>query len=208
MLIRCSSLPKIMVSSRSKDGGLSETAKSYIKSIAKQDYFGYTTELNNKYVTKGIQCEEQSIELLNDVLFTNYEKNTERKTTELLTGECDIYTPELIIDIKTSWSFDTFPATPSDINIKDYEFQLRGYMYLYNVERAALAYCMVDTPSDLIGYESEELHRVRDTPIQSLVTMLTIERDYQLEQEMLERSAEAIEYYKTYINDIERKQNK
>ena len=117
MLIRCSSLPKIMVSSRSKDGGLSETAKSYIKSIAKQDYFGYTTELNNKYVTKGIQCEEQSIELLNDVLFTNYEKNTERKTTELLTGECDIYTPELIIDIKTSWSFDTFPATPSDITV-------------------------------------------------------------------------------------------
>ena len=208
MLIRCSSLPKIMVSSRSKDGGLSETAKSYIKSIAKQDYFGYTTELNNKYVTKGIQCEEQSIELLNDVLFTNYEKNEVRKTTELLTGECDIYTPELIIDIKTSWSFDTFPATPSDINIKDYEYQLRGYMFLYNVERAALAYCMVNTPSDLIGYESEELHRVRDTPIQSLVTMLTIERDLELEQEMLERSAAAIEYYKTYINDIERKQNK
>jgi hypothetical protein len=208
MLIRCSSLPKILVNSRSKDGGLSETAKSYIKSIAKQDYFGYTTELNNKYVTKGIQCEEQSIELLNDVLFTNYEKNTERKTTELLTGEADIVTPELIIDIKTSWSFDTFPATPSDINIKDYEYQLRGYMYLYNVDRAALAYCMVDTPSDLIGYESEELHRVRDTPIQSLVTMLTIERDYQLEEEMLERSAEAIEYYQQYINQIHEKINR
>ena len=205
MLIRCSSLPKIMVSSRSKDGGLSETAKSYIKSIAKQDYFGYTTELNNKYVTKGIQCEDQSIELLNDVLFTNYEKNTERKTTELLTGECDIYTPELIIDIKTSWSFDTFPATPSDINIKDYEYQLRGYMYLYNVDRAALAYCMVNTPSDLIGYESEELHIVRDTPIQSLVTMLTIERDYQLEEEMLERSVAAIYYYQQYINQIHEK---
>jgi hypothetical protein len=207
MLIRCSSLPKIMTASRTK-GALSETAKSYIKSIAKQDYFGYTAELNNKYVTKGIQCEEQSIELLNDVLFTNYEKNEVRKSTDILTGECDIYTPELIIDIKTSWSFDTFPATPSDINIKDYEYQLRGYMFLYNVDRAALAYCMVNTPSDLIGYESEDLHRVRDTPIQSLVTMLTIERDYQLEQEMLERSALAIEYYKTYINDIERKQNK
>jgi len=205
MLIRCSSLPKIMTASRSKSEALSETAKSYIKSIAKQDYFGYTTELNNKYVTKGIQCEEQSIELLNDVLFTNYQKNTERKTYELLTGECDIYTPELIIDIKTSWSFETFPATPSDINIKDYEYQLRGYMYLYNVERAALAYCMVNTPSDLIGYESEDLHCVRDTPIQSLVTMLTIERDYQLEQEMLERSAVAIEYYQQYINQIHEK---
>ena len=208
MLIRCSSLPKIMTASRSKSEALSETAKSYIKSIAKQDYFGYTTELNNKYVTKGIQCEEQSIELLNDVLFTNYKKNTERKTTELLTGEADIVTPELIIDIKTSWSFDTFPATPSDINIKDYEYQLRGYMYLYDVERAAIAYCMVNTPSDLIGYESEELHRVRDTPIQSLVTMLTIERDLELEKEMLERSEAAIEYYQQYINQIHEKINR
>ncbi len=207
MLIRCSSLPKIMTASRTK-GALSETAKSYIKSIAKQDYFGYDVELNNKYVTKGLQCEEHSIALLNDVLFTNYEKNTERKSTDILTGECDIYTPELIIDIKTSWSFETFPATPSDINIKDYEYQLRGYMFLYNVDRAALAYCMVDTPSDLIGYESEELHRVRDTPIQSLVTMLTIDRDYQLEEEMLERSAVAIEYYQQYINQIHEKINR
>jgi hypothetical protein len=196
-----------MTASRTK-GALSETAKSYIKSIAKQDYFGYDVELNNKYVTKGLQCEEHSIALLNDVLFTNYEKNTERKSTDILTGECDIYTPELIIDIKTSWSFETFPATPSDINIKDYEYQLRGYMFLYNVDRAALAYCMVDTPSDLIGYESEELHRVRDTPIQSLVTMLTIDRDYQLEEEMLERSAVAIEYYQQYINQIHEKINR
>jgi len=207
MLIRCSSLPKIMTASRTK-GALSETAKSYIKSIAKQDYFGYDVELNNKYVTKGLQCEEHSIALLNDVLFTNYAKNTERKSTDILTGEADIYTPELIIDIKTSWSFETFPATPSDINIKDYEYQLRGYMFLYNVDRAALAYCMVDTPSDLIGYESEELHRVRDTPIQSLVTMLTIDRDYQLEEEMLERSAVAIEYYQQYINQIHEKINR
>jgi hypothetical protein len=194
-----------MTASRSKSEALSETAKSYIKSIAKQDYFGYTTELNNKYVTKGIQCEEQSIELLNDVLFTNYEKNEVRKTTELLTGECDIYTPDLIIDIKTSWSFDTFPATPSDINIKDYEYQLRGYMFLYNVDKAALAYCMVNTPSELIGYENEQLHRVGNAPSESLVTMLTIDRDLELEQKMLETCKQAIDYYGEYINNINEK---
>jgi hypothetical protein len=35
--------------------------------------------------------------------------------------------------------------------------------------------------------------------------MLTIERDYQLEKEMLERSAAAIEYYQQYINQIHEK---
>ena len=204
MLIRCSSLPKIMTTSRTK-GGLSETAKSYIKSIAKQDYFGYDVELNNKYVTKGIQCEEHSIALLNDVLFTNYEKNEVRKSTDILTGECDIYTPELIIDIKTSWSFETFPATPDDINIKDYEHQLRGYMYLYNVDKAALAYCMVDTPQELIGYENEQLHRVGNAQSESLVTMLTIERDLELEEKMIETCKQAIEFYNEYINQIHEK---
>ncbi len=201
MLIRCSSLPKIMTASRTK-GALSETAKSYIKSIAKQDYFGYDVELNNKYVTKGIQCEEHSIALLNDVLFTNYEKNEVRKTTDILTGECDIYTPELIIDIKTSWSFETFPATPDDINIKDYEYQLRGYMYLYNVDKAALAYCMVNTPPDLIGFENEQMHVIGDNKIESLVTMVTIERDLELEKNMLNTCRQAIDFYSEYISKI------
>lgn len=204
MLIRCSSLPKIMTTSRTK-GGLSETAKSYIKSIAKQDYFGYDIELNNKYVTKGLQCEEHSIQLLNDVLFTNYEKNEVRKSTDILTGECDIYTPELIIDIKTSWSFETFPATPDDINIKDYEYQLRGYMYLYNVDKAALAYCMVNTPPDLIGFENEQMHVIGDNKIESLVTMVTIDRDLELEEKMLETCKQAIDYYSEYINNINEK---
>jgi len=193
-----------MTASRTK-GALSETAKSYIKSIAKQDYFGYDVELNNKYVTKGIQCEDHSIALLNDVLFTNYEKNEVRKSTDILTGEADIYTPELIIDIKTSWSFETFPATPEDINIKDYEYQLRGYMYLYGVDKAALCYCMVDTPSELIGYENEQLHRVGNAPSESLVTMLTIDRDLELEQKMLETCKQAIDYYSEYINNINEK---
>jgi hypothetical protein len=35
--------------------------------------------------------------------------------------------------------------------------------------------------------------------------MLTIERDLELEQEMLERSAAAIEYYQQYINQIHEK---
>ena len=206
MLIRCSSLPKLMTASRTKVA-LSETAKSYIKSIAKQDYFGYDIELNNKYVTKGIQCEEHSIALLNDVLFTNYQKNEVRKSTDILTGECDIYTPELIIDIKTSWSFETFPATPDDINIKDYEYQLRGYMFLYNVDKAALAYCMVDTPQELIGYENEQLHRVGNAPSESLVTMLTIERDLELEEKMLETCRQSIEFYNEYINQIHEKKH-
>ena len=50
-----SSIGKIMTNPRNKSEVLSETAKSYIKSIAKQDFYGYNIELNNKYIIKGIE---------------------------------------------------------------------------------------------------------------------------------------------------------
>ena len=201
MKIRCSSLPKICTASKVK-GALSETAKSYIKTIAKQDFYGYETELNNKYVKKGIECVGSAILLYNNVFFTTHEKNKERKSTEIITGECDIITPELIIDIKCSWSFETFPATSEEITLKDYEYQLRGYMYLYEVNSAELAYCMVDTPDHLIGYDNVQIHKTINAPIESLVTTLRIERDEKLETEMIEKVHMAHEYYSEYINKI------
>lgn len=205
MLIRCSSLPKIMTSPRSKSEVLSETAKSYIKQMAKEDFLGYSSELSNKYLEKGIQCESQSIELLNSVLFTSYEKNAERRSNDFLTGEPDIITEDLIIDIKTSWSLDTFPMLVEDVNLKDYEMQLRGYMMLFNVDKAMLAYCMVDTPEHLRSYESEELHMVSHIDPTKRVTMLTIERDEKIEQDIIEKCNASLDYYYELITKYNNK---
>ena len=64
-----SSIGKIMTNPRNKSEVLSETAKSYIKSIAKQDFYGYNIELNNKYIIKGIEQEQDSIDLLNYLMY-------------------------------------------------------------------------------------------------------------------------------------------
>ena len=205
MLIRCSSLPKIMTASRSKSEVLSETAKSYIKQIAKEDYFGYYSELDNKYINKGKRCEDESIELLNSVLFTNYIKNKIRLNSDVLTGEADIVSENEIIDIKTSWSLDTFPAISDDINAKDYEMQLRGYMMLYNKEKASVCYCMVDTPEDLITFEQVQLHEVSHIAPEKRITMLSFTRDLNIEKEIEEKCKASIEFYKEYINKLENK---
>jgi len=205
MLIRCSSLPKIMTASRSKSEILSETAKSYIKQIAKEDYFGYYSELDNKYINKGKRCEDESIELLNSVLFTNFIKNKTRLNSDVLTGEADIVAENEIIDIKTSWSLDTFPAISEDINAKDYEMQLRGYMMLYNKEKASVCYCMVDTPEDLITFEQVQLHEVSHIAPEKRVTMLSFTRDLKIEKEIEEKCKASIEFYKEYINKLENK---
>jgi hypothetical protein len=207
MKIRCSSLPKIMTSPRTKGEVLSETAKSEMIKIAKEDFYGYSSQMTNKYVEKGIEVEDKSIELLSLVKFGQYTKNKVRLHNDFLTGECDINDEknDEIIDIKSSWSLETFPALPSDINIKDYEMQLRGYMMLYNRSKASLCYCMVSTPEGLTMYENKLLHEVDHIDPFARVTMLTIERDLEIEKQIEERCKLAIEFYYDYIRQLANK---
>jgi hypothetical protein len=207
MKIRCSSLPKIMTNPRVKSEVLSETAKSEMIKIAKEDFYGYSSQMSNKYVEKGIKVEDKSIELLSLVKFGQYTKNKVRLNNEFLTGECDINdeTNDEIIDIKSSWSLETFPALPSDINIKDYEMQLRGYMMLYERSKASVCYCMVSTPEGLTMYENKLLHEVDHIDPFARVTMLTIERDLEIEKQIEERCKLAIDFYYDYIRQLSNK---
>ena len=195
-----------MTRSRSKTEFLSKTAQTYIKSIAKQDFYGYNSFLETKQMTKGITQEQNSIDLLNSVLFTDYEKASQRNSNEFLTGECDINQDGLIIDIKTSWSLETFPATPEDIDAKDYEWQLRGYMMLYDCDNSKLAYCMIDTPNELLNdWDNHSIHKVDHIAPEHRVTTLSFERDETLEEEIKERCIAAQEFYKEYINQLNNK---
>jgi len=206
MIFRCSSLGKLMTSPRTKGEVLSEGAKNYIRAIAKEDFYGYTSEIDNKYLTKGINQELESIELLNAVRFEDYTKNSERITTDLLTGECDIITDDTIIDIKTSWSLETFPATEDEAHDKDYEWQLRGYMMLYNRPKAELVFCMVSTDPELLNaWDNKTIHEVDHIEPRFRVTSVQYERDEQLEAQMLEKLRASKEYYVWYVNQLNSK---
>ena len=195
-----------MTTDRSKSELLSETTKSYIRSVAKQDFYGYNVELNNKYINKGNMQENDSIALFNTVHFTNYSKNTERLNNEWLTGEADIVLDDQIIDIKTSWSLETFPATLEEAVNKDYEWQLRAYMMLYDKNYATLCYCMVSTdPSLLNEWENLSLHQVDHIEPSNRITTLLFTRDLELEEEIKTRLYYCTEYYVKYINQLNNK---
>ncbi len=159
MKFRASQLGKLMTSSRTKGEALGQTAKSYIIQKAKEDFFEYKTELTNKYVMKGIHQEQDSIDLLNAVRFENYKKYDHRAENEWLTGCCDIITDTSIIDIKTSWSLDTFPATSYELkDLSDYQWQGRAYMWLTGKDEALLCYCLVNTPFQIVEDEVRREH--------------------------------------------------
>lgn len=176
---RCSSLGSLMTESKTK-----------LKSLIKQDIYAYKSEIDCKYMSKGKAVENESIRLYNQVKKTNHEKNNVRIIKEfenfILSGECDILS-ECIIDIKSAWSLETFPAWSKDAHKKDYEWQLRGYMYLYDKPESQIAYCMVSTPEELCKYEPREIHFVDHISPELRVTTIDYTRDSDIENKMLER---------------------
>jgi hypothetical protein len=207
MKFRASQLGKLMTSSRSKGEALSQTAKSYIIQKAKEDFFEYRSELNNKYITKGLAQEQDSINLLNLVRLEDYKKYEHRAENEWLTGSCDIITENIIIDIKTSWSLDTFPATTYELkDTSDYEWQGRAYMWLYDRPRFELCYVMVTTAPELLGeYENGALHYVDHIAPEKRITSITFERDKEIEIQMAERLILATEFYNEVLTQLENK---
>jgi hypothetical protein len=207
MKFRASSLGKLMTSSRTKGEALSQTAKSYIIQKAKEDFFDYMSELNSKYITKGLAQEQDSINLLNLVRLEDYKKNEDRVENEWLSGCCDIITDTSIIDIKTSWSLDTFPATSYELkDLSDYEWQGRAYMWLYDMPSFELCYVMVSTAPELLGeYENGALHYVEHIAPEKRITSITFERDKEIEIQMAERLILATEFYNEVLTQLKNK---
>ena len=207
MKFRASQLGKLMTSSRTKGEALSQTAKSYIIQQAKEDFFVYRTELNSKYIIKGLTQEQDSIDLLNLVRLEDYKKNEERVENEWLSGCCDIITDTSIIDIKTSWSLDTFPATTYELkDLSDYEWQGRAYMWLYDMPSFELCYVMVTTAPEIMGeYENGALHYVDHIAPEKRITSITFERDKEIEIQMAERLILATEFYNEVLTQLKNK---
>ena len=201
-----SSLGKLMTTPKSKTENLSQGAKTYIRQVAKQDFFGYRVELDNKYINKGKDQEQDSIDLLNSVRFTKYHKNIFRLEDEYLTGECDILADDRVIDIKTSWNLETWPATPGEAHDNDYEWQGRAYLMLYEREIFELVFCLVTTKDEFLNqWEQIDLHRVDHIAPEKRITSVIYERDLEKEELIREKLIFANEYYSQYINQLNSK---
>jgi len=158
MKIRCSSLGKIMTASRSKSEVLSQTAKTYIEELAKEHLFGIKKVFKSRYTDKGNEVEEKAIELTEEVLgFEFLTKNEEYFENDYIKGTPDIITHSLVIDVKSSWSGDTFPFFEIELPNKDYYYQVMGYMWLTGKKNALISYCLINTPEHIIQQETLRL---------------------------------------------------
>ena len=201
IIFRASALSAIMTDGKGKEE-LSVGAKTYVTKLAKEMIYGYDERVTTKYMDKGLRVEDESIDLYNAVHLTSYSKNMERKTNEWITGEADIVADDRIIDIKSSWCLTTFYVLADQGRDTGYEWQLRAYMWLWDKPRADIAYCLVSTPDDLIGYESKQLHKVDHINRELRVTIVPYERDVALEDKIKIKVQAARVYYDQVIQEI------
>lgn len=157
-LFHASSTGKILTDSRTKDP-LGETCKKHLMDCWVQDTYGRRREFTDKYIEKGLACEDDSITLYSRMKKQMFFKNEDVLSNEFLIGTPDIITDDTVIDIKTSWSIHTFFEVLAVAIKKDYLYQLHSYMALTGRRKAKLVYVLVNAPDFLIAREKNYLAR-------------------------------------------------
>lgn len=223
MRIRASQLGKIMTSSKTKGEVLSKTCKTYLQELAIEHKYGIRKEFWSRYTDKGNECEDEAIELVNDVLNLGFiYKNDENLNNDWITGTPDVNTNEILLDVKTSWDATTFPFFEDEIPNKDYYYQLQGYMWLTGKDEALLCYCLVNTPFQIVEDEVRREHwkqnlideslDVRDfvqkkhnfdhIPKEKRVKVFKIAKDEEVIEKIKQRVEECREYYNNLIENL------
>lgn len=139
-----------LIETRDAPPQLSEGGKSYVKEVWLWHEKGFRQQINTKYLKKGIQAEQDAINLISYVDGRMYNKNTKRIVKGNFTGECDVDEKDAVHDTKCVWNPMLFMNAKLD---SLYEWQGRGYMYLYNRPTFKLRYCLVDCPPEVFQDE-------------------------------------------------------
>ena len=203
-LFRCSSLHKLIGDGRSKAAVISDTAKSAIRDIVKEDLYGFRSFTGNQYTQKGNLLEDLAIEMSGKMRYRNYQKHVGRVQNELITGECDVLDLErkLIIDTKVTWDIGTHPFFQDEAMEKvkkaGYDVQMQAYMWLYGCDVANIDFWLFPCPPELLnGWDDIDqlVHLVEKIDIRERKTTVVIERDESIIQKIKDKVPHCQEYY-------------
>ena len=203
-LFRCSSLHKLIGDGRSKVAIISDTAKSAIRDIVKEDLYGFRSFTSNQYTQKGNLLEDLAIEMSGKMRLRNYQKHVGRVENELITGECDVLDLErkLIIDTKVTWDIGTHPFFQDEAMEKvkkaGYDVQMQAYMWLYGCDVANIDFWLFPCPPELLnGWDDIDqlVHLVEKIDIRERKTTVVIERDEAIIQKIKDKVPHCQEYY-------------
>ena len=167
----------------SKKFKLTDANKKTLSELVYATKYGRRTEINSDKITKGLTVEKDCRDILSRVSGLFLTHSTERKTNEWVSGAIDIEPSEVIVDIKSSWSWESYSKILEDSANKIYLRQLDSYMDLWHKKESLLCHILTDTPFKLVEKEIKNLDYkynilnmegdVRDENIEDVVKVVT-----------------------------------
>ena len=130
-------------------------AKTYCKTWLKEQLYKRRKEFSNKYTDKGQEMEKENLDFISDYFDIGMIiQNEDFFEDDFCTGTPDAILNDTIIDLKSSWDFDTFPLFDKDVPDSAYWWQGQVYMHLTGKRKYNLVYVLSDTPMHLIEKEA------------------------------------------------------
>ena len=171
-------------------------AKTFLNEWYSNDF----EEIRNKYMDKGNFVENEVIDLSARVLgLGEVFKNKQKVVDDYFVGTCDVLLPDLIIDVKASWSNKTLQAVAANGANDDYIWQGRGYMRLFDRENFIVFHGLVDTPAEVnYGKHISYSH----IPESERWVAYSVKRDMKIESEMVERVKMCRQYLEVYSKSL------
>lgn len=195
--IRASCAGKLMVDPKNKTDRLSKTTQTYLEEWAKEQIYGVKKEFSSKQTDKGIEVEQEAIDLAIDWAGIEFcVKNETYFEDDYFTGTPDIILSDTICDIKNSWDCFTFPLFENEIPNKDYFYQLQVYMHLTGKKKAKLIYTLLNTPNYLdygMGIDYSLL------PPEKRCKVFNIDYDRDVIDKLIDRVIESRKYLKILL---------
>lgn len=175
-------------------GELSQTCKTYLH----EWYSNENEEIYSKYINKGNEVESELIDFMAEQLgYGMANKNLESASNEFIQGSCDVLVNDAVIDVKASWNKKTLQQIVIDGYDKDYEYQLQGYMHLYNKPTAYLFYGLMNTPET--NWQSEIVYD--DMPANE--RWIAFKFDYDIDK--ITAIKERVEQCRAYLIEYDKK---
>lgn len=144
------------------DHPISKSTQSFLIRLYGKSVFCKKTAAKGNmfsFLEKGLDMELEAIELMSKIDKTKYERQSDFAENDYITGKCDILSisKNKIIDTKISWDVNSFLKARIDSVSKKHWYQVQGYMELYNIDKAEVAFVLLNTPPELIERERVKL---------------------------------------------------
>lgn len=143
-----------LITKRDTPPELSDGAKTYVREVWLAENKGFVKDFESLYTRKGIQAEQDSLQLMTDVIGELFIKNEVGKRKGTLGGTPDVVKVfrrkddgekrRHIYDAKSCWDPGTFMSKKESDSA--YDWQGKGYMYLFDADLFTLVYTLVDCP--------------------------------------------------------------